>query len=212
MILHAAELWVTLAACFLVGCLAGSLLYRAIGLTGAARLQGRMAHGIDRAVRIVEWRLFPSRFGGPVPLPRVVPVRAPEVRAAEAAGTRPVVLAAPRHGKPDDLALIRGLGKRQAARLAAIGVYHFSQVAAWTPQEAAWVGAYLGIGDGVREKDWIGQATRVAGSDDPEAAIRQPKRSDKPRARRGRSKRPKAAEDEAGSVDAVEAVEKVGDA
>lgn len=250
MILHAAELWVALAVCFVVGCLTGSLLHRAIGLTGAGRLQARMVHGIDRAIRIVEWRLFPSRARGPVPLPRVVPVTAPDyalaepvrlpaavewgdehaaeldapppslesggarsvfeaehltdaVERADALGTRPVVLSGPRFGRPDEIALIRGLGKRHAARLAAIGVYHFSQIAAWTPQETAWIGAYLGIGDTVREKDWVGQATRAAGADDPEAALRPPpkkKPAGKPRSRRGKTKRTRPSEPESATV------------
>jgi len=109
------------------------------------------------------------------------------------------VLSAPRQGSADDLAAIRGLGKRHAARLQAIGIYHFSQIAAWTPQEAAWIGAYLDIGDAVRDRDWVGQATRVAGSDDPlAAAAAPPKKPPKPRAKRGRAKKKSG---EAGSGD-----------
>ncbi len=234
MIQHAVELWVAIAACFLLGSLVGSLLHRTIAITGAARWQAHLVHGVDRAIRVMEWRVMPWRTGGPVPLPRVasipppdfshaepVPVAPPQiwedtglpvgapslepvvarsvfdderlreaVDRGDAAGTRPVVLAGPRHGSPDELTAIRGLGKRHAARLAAIGIYHFSQIAAWTPQEVAWIGAFLDIGDAVRERDWVGQATRVAGSDDPEAAIRTPpKKPPKQRAKRGKAKK-----------------------
>jgi len=245
MILHAAELWAALAICFLSGCLVGSVIYRAIGLTGAARFQSRLAHGVDRTLRILEWRLLPWGGRGPVPLPRVVPVPPPDyrhadpvppappivwgeepggpsppslepapprsvfeaeplidaVRRGDAAGTRPVVLGAPRQGIADDLAAIRGLGKRHAARLQAIGIYHFSPIAAWTPQEAAWVGAYLDIGDAVRDRDWVGQATRVAGSDDPlAAAAAPPKKPPKPRAKRGKAKKKTGEAGEGGST------------
>ncbi|MBN9018823.1 MAG: hypothetical protein J0H11_15520 [Rhizobiales bacterium] len=234
MIQHAVELWVAIAACFLLGSLVGSLLHRTIALTGAARWQAHLVHGVDRAIRVMEWRVMPWRTGGPVPLPRVASIPPPDFSHAEpvpvvppqiwedtglpvgapslepvvarsvfdderlreavdrgdAAGTRPVVLAGPRHGSPDELTAIRGLGKRHAARLAAIGIYHFSQIAAWTPQEVAWIGAFLDIGDAVRERDWVGQATRVAGSDDPEAAIRTPpKKPPKQRAKRGKAKK-----------------------
>jgi len=230
---HAVELWVAIAACFLLGSLVGSLLHRTIAITGAARWQAHLVHGVDRAIRVVEWRVMPWRTRGPVPLPRVASIPPPDfshaapvpaapevwedaglsvgapslepavarsvfdderlrdaVDRADAAGTRPVVLAGPRNGSPDELTAIRGLGKRHAARLAAIGIYHFSQIAAWTPQEIAWIGAFLDIGDAVRERDWVGQATRVAGSDDPEAAIRTPPRKPpKQRAKRGKGKK-----------------------
>lgn len=239
MIQHAAELWAALAVCFLSGCLVGSLVHRAIGLTGAARLQGRLIHMVDRGIRIVEWRMLPWRDRGPVPLPTVVPVPPPDYRHAEpvapaapvewgegdgfsaapslegglgrslfdaedlreavdradAAGTRPVVLGGPRLGRPDDLTAIAGLGKRHAKKLARIGIYHFSQIAAWTPQEAAWIGAFLGVDDTMRQRDWVGRATRVAGSDDPEAAAAGPPRKPpKERARRGRTRRQAAIE------------------
>lgn len=241
MIQHAAELWIAIAAGFLLGSLMGSLLYRTIALTGAARLQARLVHGVDRTIRVVEWRVMPWRTRGPVPLPRVVSIPPPDfshaepvqpapsaweetgpsvgapslepvvtrsvfdderlrdaVERADAVGTRPVVLAGPRNGSPDELIAIRGLGKRHAARLGAIGIYHFSQIAAWTPQEVAWIGGFLDIGEAVRERDWVGQATRVAGSDDPEAAIRPPpKKPPKQRAKRGKGKK-KAEEATAG--------------
>jgi predicted flap endonuclease-1-like 5' DNA nuclease len=239
---HAAELWAALAVCFLSGCLAGSLIHRTVGLTGAARLQGRLVHLIDRGIRIVEWRLLPWRYGGPVPLPTVVPVPPPDYRHAEPVapaapiewgegeshsatpslegglgrslfdaedlreavdradlvGTRPAVLGGPRLGQPDDLTAIAGLGKRNAKKLGRIGIYHFSQIAAWTPQEAAWIAAFLGVGDTMRQRDWIGRATRVAGSDDPAAeAASPPRKPPKARARRGRTKKEAAGEDAA---------------
>lgn len=100
---------------------------------------------------------------------------------------RPLSLAEPRHGRADELTRIRGLGKRHAARLASIGIFHFSQIAAWTPQEVAFVSDYLDLGDSIRDRDWVGQATTLASQDpEPAGSGRRPSRS---RSRRGRAKR-----------------------
>ena len=40
---------------------------------------------------------------------------------------------------PDDLKLIKGVGPELEALLHWLGFYHFDQIAAWTPEEVAWV-------------------------------------------------------------------------
>ena len=40
------------------------------------------------------------------------------------------------YGEPDNLTLMKGVGDRFAARLNDIGVYHYRQIADWTPQDA----------------------------------------------------------------------------
>ncbi|MCX5568871.1 hypothetical protein [Kaistia nematophila] len=226
MILHAAEVWLTLAACFVLGALAGSIAQRAISLTALGRPQARLIRGIDRVIRWLEWRLLPWRGAVPVVLPQTVPVPPPDfghvlidldepapyrnetpraevaeidpimlpsvlhapaparleparaeaaaspnqaeaIARADAAGFRPIPLYAPRNGRADPLFLIRGVTKRHAAKLGQVGVFHFSQIASWTPQELAWIAAYLGAGDGPAAKDWVGQAVHFAGSDLP---------------------------------------------
>lgn len=89
------------------------------------------------------------------------------VARGDLAGVRPLPLQGARQGGADPLHLINGVTKRHAGRLAQVGIYHFSQIAAWTPQEVAWTSAYLGIGDAIIEKDWVGQAMQFASADEP---------------------------------------------
>jgi predicted flap endonuclease-1-like 5' DNA nuclease len=231
MILHAAEIWAAIAACFVLGALVGSLLHRTLALTGARRAQTAVIQSIDRTIRAFERVLMPWRGTVPDILPQTVPVPPPDFRhvvdvpevhppaepdrhwdsltaaaapesAADAAsappahpayaallhpgdamepvvGFQPLPLPAPRGGVADPLHLIHGLTKRHGGRLAKIGIFHFSQIASWTPQEVLWVADYLGAGDSVASKDWVGQAMHFASSDEP---IREPE--PKPRAKR----------------------------
>ncbi|ODT19225.1 MAG: hypothetical protein ABS35_22065 [Kaistia sp. SCN 65-12] len=103
---------------------------------------------------------------------QAVPPPSDEVVVADpAVGFQPLPLPAPRNGVADPLHLIHGLTRRHAGRLARVGIFHFSQIASWTPQEVAWVATYLGAGDAIAGKDWVGQAMHFASSDEP---IREP--------------------------------------
>jgi predicted flap endonuclease-1-like 5' DNA nuclease len=75
---------------------------------------------------------------------------------------RPAGLPAPRNGVPDDLQRIRGIGRRNEELLNSLGIYHFGQIAAWTPAEARWVAAFLSFPERIERDDWIGQATILA--------------------------------------------------
>lgn len=92
--------------------------------------------------------------------------RAPTGAAASAEamaeGTRPAGLDTARGNKPDELELIRGIGPQNEARLHALGIWHFDQIAAWTPKEAQWVGGYLAFPGRIEREDWIGQAKVLA--------------------------------------------------
>ncbi len=84
------------------------------------------------------------------------------VESGEAAMARPMALAAPRNGVPDDLQRIRGIGRRIEQRLNALGIYHFGQIAAWTPAEMRWVAQQLAFPDRIDRDDWTGQAIVLA--------------------------------------------------
>jgi predicted flap endonuclease-1-like 5' DNA nuclease len=79
---------------------------------------------------------------------------------------RPVGLAAPRNGVPDDLQRIRGIGRRIEQRLNGLGIYHFGQIAAWTPAEMRWIAQQLAFPDRIEWDDWIGQAIILAAGGD----------------------------------------------
>ncbi len=84
----------------------------------------------------------------------------------EVALARPVGLASPRNGVPDDLQRIRGIGKRIEQRLNRLGIFHFGQIAAWTPAEMRWVAQQLAFPERIEWDDWIGQAVILASGGD----------------------------------------------
>ncbi len=80
----------------------------------------------------------------------------------EPATARPVALAAPRNSVPDDLQRIRGIGRRIEQRLNGLGIFHFGQIAAWTPAEMRWIAQQLAFPERIERDDWIGQAIILA--------------------------------------------------
>ncbi len=92
--------------------------------------------------------------------------------AAAVAETKPQLLTAARGGKGDDLELIWGVGPKLGKMLNEMGVWHFDQVAAWTPAELAWVDARLtGFKGRALRDDWISQASKLATGWRPESAL-----------------------------------------
>ena len=85
---------------------------------------------------------------------------AKEEAPAESAGTKPTLLTeAP--AEKDDLKKISGVGPKLEETLNKMGVYHFSQVSAWTPDEIQWVDDNLSFKGRIDRDDWIGQATEM---------------------------------------------------
>lgn len=96
-----------------------------------------------------------------------VAAAAPTATAAPAAFTgqasKPEGLSAPRGGVADDLKAINGVGPAMEKMLNGLGYYHFDQVAAWTPAEAAWVDDNLeGFKGRATRDNWISQAKSLA--------------------------------------------------
>lgn len=83
--------------------------------------------------------------------------------AADQVGARPAAFAGPRDGVPDDLKRIKGIGPQNEARLNALGIFHFDQIAGWTAEESRWVGSYLAFPGRIEREDWVGQARGLGG-------------------------------------------------
>ncbi len=82
---------------------------------------------------------------------------------AEGAERKPRGLDGPRQGSGDDLREIRGVGPKLADALNEIGVYHFDQIAGWTPEEVAWIDRNLeGFKGRATRDDWTGQARSLS--------------------------------------------------
>jgi NADH-quinone oxidoreductase subunit E len=116
------------------------------------RLQGRLSAPQAAAVGV--------RGAARHLAPAATPVAA-HSRASEA--TPPAALAAP-EGQPDDLKKISGIGPGIEKMLHELGVFHYRQIAAFTPENVAWVNQRLRFKGRIERENWIGQArTLVAG-------------------------------------------------
>lgn len=72
-------------------------------------------------------------------------------------------------GEPDDLKRISGIGPGIEKTLHELGVFHFRQIAAFTPANVAWVNRRLRFKGRIEREDWIGQARTLASGGEPEA-------------------------------------------
>ena len=81
-------------------------------------------------------------------------------------GARPLGYGAPPGGVLDDLRRIKGIGPQNEARLHALGVWRYSQIAAWNRANVQWIGGYLSFPGRVDRERWVEQATKLAAEPD----------------------------------------------
>ena len=88
-------------------------------------------------------------------------------------GSKPATLDGARDGVADDLKQIKGIGPKMEKMCNALGLYHFDQIAAWTPDEEAWVNANLeGFKGRVSRDEWTVQAKLLAAGGETEFSKR----------------------------------------
>lgn len=86
--------------------------------------------------------------------------------------TKPPLLSGPRNGKPDDLKLIWGVAEKLEEKMNALGIWHFDQIAAWSPAEVRWFEAQLpGFSGRIARDQWIEQAKKLAAGWRPDSAV-----------------------------------------
>ena len=91
------------------------------------------------------------------------PAGTPSGTSDATVGRKPAVLEVARDGRADNLKLIRGVGPKLERLLNEIGVYHYDQIAAWTPEEVAWADQNLvGFKGRVSRDGWVAQAKELA--------------------------------------------------
>lgn len=84
---------------------------------------------------------------------------AADLDAPVASPKRPPRMEAPREDGADNLKKIKGIGPKIEELLHKLGYYHFDQIAAWTPEEIAWVDTNIEDFPGrATRDDWVGQA------------------------------------------------------
>ena len=88
-------------------------------------------------------------------------------------GVKPAGLSAPKGGQADDLTQIKGVGPKLQQACHDLGYYHFDQIAAWGPQEVAWVDENLvGFKGRVSRDNWVDQAKILAAGGETEFSKR----------------------------------------
>jgi predicted flap endonuclease-1-like 5' DNA nuclease len=86
---------------------------------------------------------------------------AAEIEAEASPGVQPFLYAAaPAHA--DDLLVIKGVGPKINAFLNTLGVYTYAQIAAWSPEEIAWVESKLDFNGRVTREQWVAQAEALS--------------------------------------------------
>lgn len=116
----------------------------------------------------------PAAPAAPAPQPAAAPEPAPApAAAAPSADGKPAALDAPRGGKADDLKMIKGIGPGLEKMLNGMGIYHFDQIAAWTPEEVAYMDANMPRFKGRASRDnWVEQARALASGGETEFSSR----------------------------------------
>lgn len=77
-------------------------------------------------------------------------------------GVKPPTLPSARNGGPDDFTLIDDISAMQQSTFYSLGIFHFDQIAAWTPENVAWVDHYLRLRGRIDDEEWLEQAGDLA--------------------------------------------------
>jgi predicted flap endonuclease-1-like 5' DNA nuclease len=134
-----------------------------------ARQANMPSPDVVAAAERLKWRAryLESRLRRLEPRPVAVPLAQVESSAApqmlpHADPAKPHTMAAARNGGPDDFTLIEAVSAMQQSTLYSIGVFHFEQIAAWSPANVAWVDQYLRLRGRIDEEQWVEQAGELA--------------------------------------------------
>lgn len=95
---------------------------------------------------------------------------------AETPGTPPPALDAP-EGTADDLKKISGVGPGIEKTLNKLGIFHYRQIAAFNPDNVAWVDQHLRFKGRIEREKWIEQAKTLASGGSTEFSRRQDEQS-----------------------------------
>ncbi len=93
---------------------------------------------------------------------------------APVVGATPTLLTAPRNGQKDDLSLIWGVAEKLELRMNRMGIWHFDQIANWSPDHVKWFEHEVEGFRGRLDRDkWIEQCKKLATGWRPETAVGQ---------------------------------------
>jgi NADH-quinone oxidoreductase subunit E len=136
---------------------------RAHGANGSVDLALAMG---DTVKRITGDEPPPPRPKADVKAGARAPGGVTEEKDVAEAPARPPLLDAARDGRPDDLKLIKGVGPALEREFNALGIYHFDQIADWSPAEIEWVSRQMsGTGRKVLKENFVEQARALVERD-----------------------------------------------
>jgi predicted flap endonuclease-1-like 5' DNA nuclease len=159
---------------YLLGCMTGALARGVFGTESGAAGRQTVQHATATAAPPRRAALLAV----PCPIPADGPAAAmrlpPGVAVAQSPAStahdddpdmmpvKPTGRDAPLSTGADDLKRIRGIGRVNEAKLNALGIFHFAQIAAWTPAEVKWMNQFFAFPGRIQREDWVGQAAILA--------------------------------------------------
>ena len=96
----------------------------------------------------------------------------PAAMSGETQAKKPRFLEKPRKAGADDLKRIKGVGPALEKTLNSLGVFHYNQVAKWTPENVMWVDDHLKFKGRIARDNWIDQAAKLDAGEVTEFAAR----------------------------------------
>jgi predicted flap endonuclease-1-like 5' DNA nuclease len=160
------------AIAYILGCILGCLLHQWFG--AAPKVAAAAAPAVTAAAtpRVAS---PPPPPPAPKPAPVAAPIapkpaetkpaaprRAPAKKAAPKPKPAPKPKATAKPTAKDDLKRIKGIGGQNEARLNAVGVTAFAQIAAWTKRDQAEMGERLAFPGRIEREEWVKQAKVLA--------------------------------------------------
>jgi predicted flap endonuclease-1-like 5' DNA nuclease len=124
----------------------------------ATRLRWRNRY-LEGRVKYLEEELV--RTGGLTPATATVAavVARQEAQAPKPADEdKPELFEQPRDGRADDLKMVSGVGPKLEQKLNSLGIWHWAQIASWTPKEIEWVNTAIGFRGRIEREKWVSQA------------------------------------------------------
>ena len=97
------------------------------------------------------------------PAPKAAKAPVETADEQKVAAKKPRVLKAARKAGADDLKKITGLGPKMEETLNGLGIFHYDQIAKWSPAEVAWVDDAAKARGRIERDGWVEQAAALAG-------------------------------------------------
>ncbi len=164
-----------LAVAYILGCVAGCWMHRVYGVKNKPIFAEAATTAARHESAAIAAKAPVVSTPVAVPAPEAVAFTAPAALTAQAPAAKTKSVAAPKKTaarpktaaiiapvKKDDLKLIIGIGPQNEARLNALGVMTFAQIASWSKKDQADYGDRLAFPGRIEREEWVKQAKILA--------------------------------------------------